>query len=72
MPIYEFTCVKCGHFFEALVPRVGAKAPCPECGGKRVKQAISRPGAVSVKSGPSGGTCPATGGPKAPECGAGP
>ncbi len=51
MPIYEFICSKCQHRFEALVPRPGAKAPCPECGGKKVKQAISRPGGFNMQGG---------------------
>jgi putative FmdB family regulatory protein len=57
MPIYEFICSKCEHEFEALVPRPGAKAPCPECGGKRVKQKISAPGGFSVSG--SSGSCAA-------------
>ncbi|MCU0727175.1 MAG: zinc ribbon domain-containing protein [Planctomycetes bacterium] len=68
MPIYEFTCRACGHDFETLVPRPGAKAPCPECGSAKVAQRISRPGGFSVKSA-SGPTCPMTGGPKNGGCG---
>lgn len=51
MPIYEYECRECGHFFEALVPRPGAKAPCPECGSGKVDKAISRPAPASVKGG---------------------
>jgi putative FmdB family regulatory protein len=48
MPIYEYVCEKCGHEFEALVPRPSAKAPCPECGGRKVKKKLSVIGAVSA------------------------
>ena len=73
MPIYEFSCSKCDHQFEALVPRPGAKAPCPECGGKKVKQAISRPGGFNMKgSAAAGGTCPETGAPMPESCQSGP
>jgi putative FmdB family regulatory protein len=69
MPIYEFICGKCSHAYEALVPRPGAKADCPECGSKRVKQQISAPGGFSVSG--SGDTCPASGGPMPEHCGTG-
>lgn len=70
MPIYEFACVKCGNEFEALVPRPGAKSPCPECGGKRVKQKISAPAGFSIK-GSAPAVCPSTGGPAPEQCGQG-
>lgn len=40
MPLYEFDCEACGARFEELVP-AGATAPCPACGGERVKRAFS-------------------------------
>jgi putative FmdB family regulatory protein len=61
MPIYEFTCRACGHDFETLVPRPGAKAPCPSCGSTKVAQRISRPGGFSMK-GSAAASCPMTGG----------
>ena len=67
MPLYEFTCSKCSHEFEALVPRPGAKAPCPECGGKRVKQRISAPAGFSVK-GADGASCPVSGKQMSDQC----
>lgn len=48
MPIYEYTCQSCGEEFEALVPRPGAKAPCPECGSKKVSKRMSAPGGFSL------------------------
>jgi len=45
MPIYEFSCGKCGERFEELVgPHVGKKAEevrCPACGAKDVQRLIS-------------------------------
>ena len=70
MPIYEFVCLKCDHEFESLVPRPGAKSPCPECGSKKVRQAISRPGGFAMK-GAGNETCPATGGQRPENCGTG-
>ena len=67
MPIYEFVCQKCEHFFEALEPRPGAKSACPGCGSGRVKQAISRPGGFSMKGGGQM-SCPASGGPAPESC----
>jgi len=67
MPIYEFVCSECERFFEALVPRPGAKSPCPDCGSRRVKQAISRPGGFAVK-GDSPTACPVSGGPMPETC----
>ncbi len=71
MPIYEFTCGQCGHLFEALVPRPGAKSPCPACGSRKVEQRVSRPGGFTVKRG-GAGTCPMTGEAKSENCGAAP
>ncbi len=41
MPIYEFTCRRCGADFEELVGASDAKAPCPECGSRRVARRVS-------------------------------
>ncbi|MBA3261196.1 MAG: zinc ribbon domain-containing protein [Thermoleophilaceae bacterium] len=41
MPLYEFDCDACGARFEELVPP-GATAPCPACGGERVRRVFSR------------------------------
>ena len=42
MPIYEFTCAKCGKPCE-VVQRVGARPPpCPHCGSKRMARTVSR------------------------------
>jgi len=68
MPIYEYTCGKCGEDFEALVPRPSAKAPCPECGSKKVSKRMSAPGGFSMGGGSSVAPCG-----KSPEsCEAGP
>ncbi len=42
MPIYEFSCKKCGKCFEALVS-IGAEknVACPECGSKDIQKLIS-------------------------------
>ena len=47
MPIFEYSCQKCRHEFEALV-RPGKQPPaCPSCGGTGLERRLSIP---SVKS----------------------
>jgi putative FmdB family regulatory protein len=43
MPIFEFTCEKCGHPFEELVLRASAidEVKCPKCGSGFVRKEIS-------------------------------
>lgn len=62
MPIYAFTCPKCGQDFEELVPRVGAKAPCPRCGEKNVELKVSAPSSHHTKTRDSGCSAPPRGG----------
>ena len=40
MPIYEYTCAKCGERFEIVSSHAerGEKAVCPACGGREVTQ----------------------------------
>lgn len=40
MPIFEYSCSKCGKHFEELV-RAGTIVACPECGSKRVDKELS-------------------------------
>jgi putative FmdB family regulatory protein len=48
MPIYDYKCRGCGHFFEELV-KLGQVPDCPSCGSKELEQLISLP-AVSTHS----------------------
>lgn len=41
VPLYEFECEACGAHFEEILPG-GGRAPCPACGGERVKRVFSR------------------------------
>jgi putative FmdB family regulatory protein len=44
MPLYEFTCRKCGHVFEELLPMgeaAAGKVACPACGAKAVDKGFS-------------------------------
>ena len=56
MPIYEYTCKKCGHEFEELI-RADEQPACPSCGQPEVERQLSVPAAHSAKSGAS--ACPA-------------
>jgi putative FmdB family regulatory protein len=52
MPIYEFSCAKCGHRFE-MMQRMSEEAipPCPECRSKRTKKLMSASGFLLKGSG---------------------
>jgi len=65
MPMFEFTCRKCGHGFEELVSLAELEAgdlKCPACGSKRVEKELSA--FATGSSGSVGGGAPpcATGG----------
>lgn len=66
MPLFEYTCKKCDHTFEALV-FAGDKVECPACHGAKLERLLSVPARP--------GTAPASlpmscGGPGLPPCGA--
>ncbi|MCG3180000.1 MAG: hypothetical protein BIFFINMI_02354 [Phycisphaerae bacterium] len=57
MPIYEYTCPKCGHAFEELVRSADAdRQKCPKCGTKAERQISVFSAAVASPS--SGGDLP--------------
>jgi putative FmdB family regulatory protein len=64
MPIFEYTCRKCGKVFEKLILRkkVG-EIGCPGCGSKKTElmfsafaTASAAPSSSRASCGPSGGT----------------
>lgn len=65
MPLYEFTCERCGATFEELVGAGldGTGVTCPECGGEEVEKLVSRfaSGGPSAGSGGGGQCGPASG-----------
>ena len=42
MPLFDFSCKKCGHVFEALV-RKTTVPKCPECGATELEKLLSLP-----------------------------
>ena len=64
MPIFEYTCLKCGKFFERLILRKnGGEIVCPGCGSKKTEKLFSAfatasatPSSSRASCGPSGGT----------------
>ena len=66
MPVYEYSCRKCEHAFEALVFE-GDKVTCPECASEKLQKLMSVPAKpqASLASFPS-----ACGDPSLPPCGA--
>ncbi len=40
MPLYEYTCRSCSHFFELLV-RPGTVLACPSCQAQDIERALS-------------------------------
>lgn len=62
MPMYDYTCEKCGHAFEHLARRLDEPAPaCPDCGSKKTAKGLSAPAVGASASGstslPMGGGC---------------
>ncbi|ASV73800.1 hypothetical protein THTE_1198 [Thermogutta terrifontis] len=51
MPIYEYTCEKCGAHFELLI-RNNEQPRCPQCGTTDVLKQLSKP-AISISMGGS-------------------
>lgn len=51
MPIYEYGCAECGHFFEKLMfsREKDEEVQCPECGAKHAERRMSAP-VVSSKN----------------------
>ena len=45
MPIYEYSCLSCGHKFDLLVKMGAADPICPEC-GKETKKLVSAAGFI--------------------------
>ncbi len=65
MPIYEYTCVACGHDFEALI-RGQEKPVCPACGQSELTKNLSVPAAHTAGARPS--ECPVRESCGAPNC----
>ncbi len=66
MPIYEYSCDKCGNNFEKLV-MAGEEVKCPKCQSSMVNRQMSAfstgPGDWGVSPGPSSlGGCGSSGG----------
>jgi putative FmdB family regulatory protein len=66
MPLYEYSCKKCEHTFEALVFG-NESVECPECHSSRLEKLLSVPGLPQVQD---GGFPSACGDPSLPPCGA--
>lgn len=59
MPLYEYTCKKCGSAVELLI-RSDEQPECPECGSKRLEKLLSVP-AAHVADSSSLPVCPPCG-----------
>jgi putative FmdB family regulatory protein len=66
MPLYEYTCQKCEHTFEALVFDGDAVA-CPQCESDRVERLLSVPARPRTAEGPA---LPMSCNSEGPPCGA--
>ena len=67
MPLFEFSCKKCGHVFEELLSKTeleNLKLKCPACASKRVERGFSA--FATGNSGTTAGGFGSTGG-----CGSG-
>lgn len=63
MPIFRYTCKKCGKNFELLLPRWDAEAECPGCGSKELEKALNHFAAVTKSANrcPAQADCPSAG-----------
>lgn len=70
MPLYEYSCRKCEHTFEALVTARSAKTvACPKCESAELDQLVGLPAAGRVSDAPAT-NCRGDGSPcGAPWCG---
>jgi putative FmdB family regulatory protein len=59
MPIYEFSCSKCGHTFEELILRSGdtEDLECPRCGARQVSRLLSATAQVAAPGSATSGAC---------------
>ena len=64
MPIFRYTCKKCGANFELLLRRFDSEAKCPECGSVDLEKALNRFAAVTKNTSgcPAKFDCPSAGG----------
>jgi putative FmdB family regulatory protein len=63
MPIFEYTCKKCGKVFEKLVlGRNGGKIICPKCGSKKTGQIFSSFATASSGHATPSASCGSSGG----------
>ena len=49
MPIYEYSCTRCDHQFEALI-RGGTVPACPACGSEELSRVVSLPAVNSEQT----------------------
>ncbi|MBV9122571.1 MAG: zinc ribbon domain-containing protein [Planctomycetes bacterium] len=66
MPLYEYSCPKCEHTFEALVFQ-GDQVECPQCHGTELERLWSVPARPRTESAALPMTCD----PDRPPCGPG-
>jgi putative FmdB family regulatory protein len=68
MPLFEYTCRKCAHTFEALVTagKRGEPERCPSCDGTELERMIGLPAPGRVTEGAPATNCRGDG----PPCGA--
>jgi len=62
MPVYEYTCNRCGKELELLVPSSRSKPACIHCGSRKLTRRLSAFAAHSGSSASlpcSAGQCPA-------------
>jgi putative FmdB family regulatory protein len=76
MPLFEYSCAKCGERFEALLKSAADRpAGCPACGSRRVGRQFSTfAAAVNTLSDSvpcASGACPTSGGGRRSACASG-
>ena len=63
MPIFEYTCGKCGKAFEKLIlGKNGGEIVCPGCGSKKTEKMFSAFATASGARSSAGASCGPSGG----------
>lgn len=57
MPVYEYSCTKCGELFELFVRHASDTTTCPKCGSTETERLISATNIGSASQSGAGHSC---------------
>jgi putative FmdB family regulatory protein len=71
MPIYEYSCTRCGREFEEIIFKSGEAVACPSCDSRETRKLMSRCRSKMTGREPAGGLGMSAGGGGCSSCGGG-